>query len=159
MKITPKTEAEIEAEAAKRGAWAPGVYDAEIMTAIEGVSAKGNDMITLTLTVYHPDDGAQRQMKDWLVDAMAFKVRHCCEAAGLLADYEAGDLDAWKLEGKPVKAKLGTETYRTDDGRSGTRNKVVDYVPDRTNAPPRTPARAPATVGAKGEDFDSDIPF
>lgn len=157
MKINPKTEAELEAEAAKRGAWAPGVYDAEIMTAVEGVSSKGNDMITLSLTVYHPDDGVHRQMKDWLVDAMAFKLRHCCEAAGAITDYEAGDLEAWKLEGKPVRVKLGTETYKTDDGRSGTRNKVLDYVPNRDSS--SRPAARPAAPSGKARDFDDDIPF
>ena len=162
MKFTPKTEDELRAEAEKRGAWSPGVYDAEIISATEKVSAAGNEMIELLLNVYHPDDGAQRQVKDWLVSVPggAFKVRHCCESAGLSADYDAGSLDAWKLESKPVKVKLKVETFQTDDGPRQT-NKVADYVASAVPAAPRAPARqpAPASAAPARRDFDDDIPF
>lgn len=159
MRFTPKSEAELDAEAAKRGAWAPGVYDAEIFTATEAVSAKGNDMIAMVVNVFHPDDGGQKQVKDWLLEAMAYKLRHCCCAAGLTDAYEAGTLEAWQLEGKPVKVKLGTEAYKTDDGRAGTKNKIVDYVVSSDAAHVRPAAPRAAAKSAPSDPFGEDIPF
>jgi hypothetical protein len=159
VKFSPKSEEELRAEAEKRGAWPNGVYDAEIVSAEEKISSKGNDMIEMTLNVYHED--TQRQMKDWLVEAMAFKLRHCCEAAGLSAAYEAGTLDAWQLESKAVKVKLTTETYIGTDGVSRKRNKIADYVTtEPAHAPARTAASAPPRPATKPADpFGDDIPF
>jgi hypothetical protein len=157
MKFTPKSEADIQAEADKRGAWPPGIYDAEIVTAVDGVSKAGNDMITLTLSVFEPDTGAPRTMFDWLVEAMAFKVRHCADAAGLTAEYEKGELLAWQLEAKAVKVKLGIDNFTREDGTAGKRNKVLDYVVSR-DPQPRAVAPARAAPTPK-KDFDDDIPF
>jgi len=160
VKFAPRSEEELRAEAEKRGAWPNGVYDAEIVSAEEKISSKGNDMIEMTLNVYHED--TQRQMKDWLVEAMAFKLRHCCDAAGLSDAYEAGTLDAWQLESKSVKVKLTTESYIGSDGVSRKRNKIADYVapevataraPTRASAPANRPASKPA------DPFGDDIPF
>ena len=154
MKFAPKTEEEIRKEQEKRGAWPPGIYDAEVTSAVDKISKSGNDMIELTLQVYHPDDGATRQVFDWLVEAMAFKLRHFCEATGLSAAYDAGSLEAWQLEGKSVKVKLGI-----DAKAEIKRNKVMDYVVS-TDAPHVRPApmRAPAT-SKPADPFGDDIPF
>lgn len=155
MKFAPKTEDEIRKEQEKRGAWPPGVYDAEIVSAVEKLSKAGNDMIEMTLQVYHPDDGATRQVFDWLVEAMAFKLRHCCEAAGLADAYEAGSLEAWQLEGKSVKVKLGI-----DPKAEIKRNRVVDYVvsTDAQHVRP-APARAATAASKPADPFGDDIPF
>lgn len=156
MRFTPKSEEELRAEAEKRGAWPNGVYDAEIVTAEEKVSSKGNDMIEMTLNVYFDD--TQRQMKDWLVEAMAFKLRHCCEAAGLSDSYESGTLEAWALEGKSVKVKLTTEAFIGNDGVSRKRNKIADYVvTESVGARAAAPASKPASKAS--DPFGDDIPF
>lgn len=158
MKFAPKSEDEIRAEAEKRGAWPNGVYDAEIVTAEDKITSKGNDMIEMTLNVYHED--TQRQMKDWLVEAMAFKLRHCCEAAGLSSAYDGGSLEAWQLEGKSVKVKLTTESYIGTDGVSRKRNKIADYVVAETaQAPARGPAPSRAAASKPADPFGDDIPF
>lgn len=153
MKFTPKSEDEIRAEAEKRGAWPPGVYDAEITSAIEKLSKAGNDMIELTLQVYHPEDGATRQVFDWVLEAVAYKLRHCCEAAGLSAAYEAGSLEAWQLEGKSVKVKLGI-----DAKAEIKRNKIMDYVVS-SDAPHVQPTRAAAAAAKPSDPFGESIPF
>ena len=160
MKFAPKTEDEIRKEQEKRGAWPPGVYDAEISTAIEKVSSTGNDMIELTLQVYHPDDGSQRQVYDWLVATPggAYKVRHCCEAAGLRDAYESGSVEPYQLEGKSVRVKL-----MIDAKSEIKRNRVQDYVVDAPAAPVRAPAPARAAAAAAAskpsDPFGDDIPF
>lgn len=158
MKFAPKSEEEIRKEQESRGAWPPGIYDAEITTATEKVSSSGNDMIELTLQVYHPEDGATRQVFDWLVATPggAYKVRHCCVAAGLADAYESGSLEPWQLEGKSVKVKLNINAKAEIK-----RNRVQDYVVS-TDAPHVQPVRAAA--GAKptskpDDPFGDDIPF
>mgnify|MGYP003527094276 CR=1 FL=1 len=155
MKFAPKTEDEIRKEQEKRGAWPPGVYDAEIVSAVEKLSKAGNDMIEMTLQVYHPDDGATRQVFDWLLEAMAYKLRHCCEAAGLADAYEGGSLEAWQLEGKSVKVKLGI-----DPKAEIKRNRDVDYVvsTDAQHGRP-TPTRAATAASKPADPFGDDIPF
>lgn len=155
MKFAPKTEDEIRKEQEKRGAWPPGIYDAEITSAVEKLSKAGNDMIEMTLQVYHPDDGATRQVFDWLLEAMAYKLRHCCEAAGLSDAYNAGSLEAWQLEGKSVKVKLGI------DAKSEIkRNKVLDYVVSSDAPSVRAPVQRAAAGASKPDDpFGDDIPF
>lgn len=156
MKFAPKTEEELRAEAEKRGAWPPGIYDADITSAVEKLSKAGNDMIELTLQIYHPEDGATRQVFDWLLEAMAYKLRHCCEAAGLSDAYNAGSLEAYQLEGKSVKVKLGIDTKAEIK-----RNRIIDYVV--SNDPPHVQsarAAAGARPASKPDDpFGSDIPF
>lgn len=156
MKFAPKTEEEIRAEAEKRGAWPPGIYDAEITSAVEKLSKAGNDMIELTLQVYHPEDGATRQVFDWLLEAMAYKLRHCCEAAGLSDAYNAGSLEAYQLEGKSVKVKLGIDTKAEIK-----RNRIMDYVVNN-DAPHVQPVRAAAgarPASKPADPFGDDIPF
>jgi hypothetical protein len=157
VKVTPRTEHEIQAESASRGPWPRGVYDAEIKSATEGQSKAGNDMITLLLNVYGPD-GTMRQMQDWLVDAMAHKVRHCAEAAGQLTAYDAGELQAYSLEGQAVKVKVGIDTKG-----ERPRNKIDDYVPGIASIvpPARKPVARPMASASSGgaRDLDDEIPF
>jgi hypothetical protein len=154
MKFAPKTEDEIRKEQEKRGAWPPGIYDAEIVSAVEKLSKAGNDMIEMTLQVYHPDDGTTRQVYDWLLEAMAYKLRHCCEAVGLSDAYDSGSLEAWQLEGKSVRVKLGI-----DAKAEIKRNKVMDYVVEEPAAPARAPVQRAASASKPADPFGDDIPF
>lgn len=156
MKFTPRTEEDIKAEAEKRGPWPAGIYDAEIFTAEDGISKAGNDMITICLNVYHPD-GERRQVFDWLVEAMAYKLRNCAAACNLMAKYEVGELQAWEMEGRSVKVKIGI-----DAKGEIKRNKVMDYVvlegASATSAP-SAPRKAVTETESKKADLDDDVPF
>lgn len=121
MQFTPKTENEI-IEAAL---WPEGVYDFEIVEASDTISKKGNEMIALSLRVYDAN-GGHRFVNDYLLESMAFKLRHCAYACGLGSDYENGFLAAEKFVGRSGKLKLGVEKPRDD--KYPPKNTVRDYI-------------------------------
>ncbi len=146
MKLTPKTDKEI----AEEGLLPPGIYDAEVAEAEEATSRKGNDMIVAKLKVYHGDK--YRNVTDYLMEAMARKLRNAADVMGLLPDYEAGRLVADDMVGKPVRVKIGIE--KDKNKQYPDKNSVLDYVRgDGAAAPVRAPARAAAT------DLSDEIPF
>jgi hypothetical protein len=148
MRLNPKSEQEI----AEEGLLPPGVYDAEFGAAEEAVSAKGNDMIKARLKVYHGE--SFRWVTDYLMEAMARKLRNAAAATGLLADYEAGKLSADDLVGKPVQVKIGIE--KDKNGTYPDKNNILDYV--RGDGAAAAPAKARSSGGGSVA-LDDDIPF
>jgi hypothetical protein len=161
MRLNPKTDEEFAKEGSgPRELLRDGTYDFDVHEATEGVSSTGNDMITVTLNVYD-QHGVARKIYDYLVDgAMGWKVRHCAEACGLLSRYEAGHLDADDLVGKQGRVKIGRESARGD---YAAKNRVVDYVADKSARPPSqaAPAGAKSAPAARqaARDIDDEIPF
>jgi methylmalonyl-CoA mutase N-terminal domain/subunit len=124
-----------------------GVYDVEVIEAIDQVSKNDKEMIRLTIAVWSGDRVVNR-IYDYLLDEMPAKLRHACDAFGLLAKYETGSLRAFDFEGRVGKAKIGIEVDK--NGVYPDKNKIDDYVcreakhlADQNNAPPA----------------DSDLPF
>lgn len=157
MRFTPKTENEIQAE----NLFPDGDYDFEVVEAKDGQSKRGSDMITINMKVYGPN-GRTQFVRDYLLEAMAYKLRHFCEATGLLADYDAGTLTDGKVMGRTGRVKLVTESGRknpTTGADYPARNAVKDYVTDgaKPNIPPVTAGGGP-TDGSGGME-DDDIPF
>lgn len=165
MKLKPKSEQEVAAG----GLWTAGTYDFEILEADEQESRAGNDMIKLKVAIYNAE-GRRRTVFDYLMDteSMSYKLRHCAAAAGLLADYEQGELHAEELVGRTgackVSIRKATEEYPAQ-------NQISDYiVPKEGAAPAEKPQRQPAMAGAGGgpswtaprpgqDDLNDDIPF
>ena len=137
MKFQPKTEAEI----AESNLWPAGEYDFGVIDATEKVSKSGNPMVEVGLAVYN-EEGQQRRVTDYLMEAMAFKLRHFCEAVGLLHEYEAGMLDPDALVGK-----TGRVVLKQDPARDGynPKNSVKDYVV--------------GAVATKRVDLDDELPW
>lgn len=165
MNFTPKTEEEL----ARESLLSAGTYPFEVLEAIEQVSKKGNEMIKLKLNVFG-QSGEQVHVYDYLLESMAFKLRHFAEAAGLLRDYEAGKLDAQACVGKNGFVKLEIE----EQLGYVPRNTVKDYAkPDASLSrggnggekpvqPPIHNARHTASMAAQAPavgQFDDDIPF
>ena len=130
MRFQPKTEEEINSD----GLLSDGKYGFVISLATEKVSkTSGKDMIELTVRVYK-DDGSFVQVFDYLTEGMAFKLRHACEACGLLAAYEAGELDANSFIGKEGFLKLKTQKGALKDKgdpngeRYPDKNVIADYI-------------------------------
>ena len=121
MKFNPKTEKEIN----DAGLWPNGVYAFKVMDAEERVSKAGNDMIVLKLKVYN-NDGGCIHVDDYLLESMAFKLRHAAEACGLLPEYEAGDLSASNFDW--AEGRLRLKIQRQKDGTYQDKNVVADYV-------------------------------
>ena len=148
MQVKPKTEKEI----AEANLWPAGIYDFEIIEAEEATSKNDRDMIAMRVRVYHPD-GSPATLRDWLVDddRMAYKVRHCAEACGLLVEYEKGVLLARDLMGRTGKCKVGIQKDR--NGQYPDRNSISDYVVGEKAG------NAPAPAARKVAPIDDEIPF
>lgn len=133
MRFTPKTEE----ECTKFTLLPAGIYDFEVTAARNKISSKGNDMIELELNIFHDDGTAS--VRDYLMEAVAYKMRHFCAAAGLMPQYEAGELEdidcigatgKVKLEISKGKKKPDSEEFYSD------KNGVKDYVVPEGGAKP-----------------------
>jgi hypothetical protein len=146
MKFQPKTEAQLIEENLSP----EGEYDFEVVGAIEKMSKTGNDMIELKLRVYVGDK--ERIIFDYLLEAMAFKLIHFCEATGLSAVYEAGQLTAEDCIGQSGKLNL---VIQEGKGGFASKNSVGDYIV--SSEPVQARKSQPATTVS---NFDGDeIPF
>jgi len=162
MKFTPMTADEL----ARASLLPAGTYGFEVINALDKISKTGNEMIELKLNVFGNDSEAH--VFDYLLEKMAFKLRHFAECVGLLADYENGALDAYRCNGKVGMLKLGIEP---GNEAYGPKNVVKDYIPPEKaveKAPAPTPdiprKLKPDEFNAKhGLDaskvFDDDIAF
>jgi hypothetical protein len=127
MQFKPKTEKEI----AEENLWPLDFYQVEVVGAEDSVSrASNNEMIALELKAYN-DSGQFIFVKDYLLEKLAFKLRHAAEAFGLLTEYGSGVLQASDFydETKPVKratAKIGIQKDKA--GKYPDKNVIMDYV-------------------------------
>jgi hypothetical protein len=118
MKFQPKTKDEFNAERLL----AKGTYDGLIIKAEEKKSAKGNDMIALTVQVY---SGSQSVLvNDWLL-AGSQKLLDFCETTGLADAYMRGEVDADMVTQRNVSVKVGVEEAK---GEFPAKNKISAYV-------------------------------
>jgi hypothetical protein len=147
MKFQPKSADDIKRESLIE----PGEYDFEVLSAEDKVSKSGNEMIAVKLAVYV--DGKARHAKDWLMEKMAFKLRHFCEATGLLAKYEAGDFTAADCQGRAGKVRIVIQ----DNPEFGPQNVVKDYVVAKQLETAMTPVVKPMSAAEKAHE--DSIPF
>jgi len=125
MKFKPKTEKEI----AEANLWPKGDYAFEILEADETTSNSGRDMIKMKVKVFN-DAGKSQNIFDYLMpDVMEYKLRHIAEAAGLLNDYERGELQAYTLVGKTGFCKVGVSVDKS--GAYPDKNSIADYLVDK----------------------------
>jgi len=145
MKFTPKSEAALVKENDERNTlWPKGEYDFEVVNYEDTVSKKsGADMIHLELKVYHPDGGSQT-IHDYLLASMMHKLRHACEAIGILDRFEEGTLEARDFDGGVGKVMLKIDKAKPNSGYRD-KNSVDDYL--KPAARPTAPARG-AMAGA-----------
>lgn len=145
MRVDPKTEQEVE----EAGLLPAGEYDFEVIEAEDTTSKKGNDMLVLTLSI-EDGDGRSHKVIDYLVDAVAYKVRHFASAVGMLKEYEAGNIPAHLLKGRTGKCKLRLEPAKGD---FRAKNSVNDYVKESGGNGAAPPAKFVP------QELDDDIPF
>jgi len=159
MRFSPMTEADLD----RASLLEPGVYPFEVIAANEEISKAGNEMIKMKINVVGPN-GQQAHIYDYLMEKLAFKLRHFCEATGLLAKYEAGTLSELDCEGKAGFVKIKIDAA---NGSYSAKNSVQDYVkPDAAPAPtPDIPRKLkPEEFNAKhgldaSQAFDDDLTF
>ncbi len=118
MQFKPVSEKELK----QASLLPPGIYDCEVVEATNSVSTSGNDMIVLKLKVFD-NNGGSRFVRDFLLEKMAYKLRHAAVAFKLSDEYEKGELIASDFVGKTAKCKIRI---------NGEYNNVQDYVvPDK----------------------------
>ena len=122
MNFKPKTEDQLKSERLIMD----GVYPFEVMEAKDACSKAGNDMIALNLCIFL-EDGSTRNLMDFLMEKMMYKLLHFCRETGLGGRYESGDLTPDDCQGKTGYVKIGSQV-RKDTGE--IQNTVKDYVPD-----------------------------
>lgn len=165
MKITPKTQEEIDAmnlfpvgeygfevlEKATLGT--DELFTKDALSKVKADGSGGNEMIVLVLNVFHPD-GYSRVVIDYLLEAMPKKLRNACYACGLGDKYEAGDFVAQDFIGKQGNLKLSIQSGKLKDDGSGEKypdkNNVADYILTDQASPVPT---------ARTKDFEDEIPF
>lgn len=138
MKFAPKTEQELY------NLLPAGIYDCEVMEAEDKVSTAGNDMIAMRLSVFDKD-GKRHTVKDYLMEKLAYKLRHAAYAFGLSEDYEKGTLEGIDMQGKAGKVKI--KITRDPEGKYPDKNEVVDYIVPPEGAKTVTKAQRDATLG------------
>jgi hypothetical protein len=112
-------------EIADRKLLPKGVYDFEILDALEKTSGAGNEMIELTVSVSKNGNGPGRTLADYLLPKRPEKLRHCCAACELMAEYDSGSLCDGDFKGKRGRLKLAVEKGR---GGYPDRNIIEDYL-------------------------------
>lgn len=149
MRFQPKTEK----EAAEANLYPKGDYDFEVLEAEDTKSNAGNDMIKLKARVFSPDGTASRTVTDYLLEAMAFKLRHFAACMNVMAQYEEGRLSASDLVGRVGRCSLDIEPEsKGKDGKTfPPKNVIKDYLVP-AGAGGNRPVREPGDDNPFGED-------
>lgn len=133
LKFTPMSDEEIK----RAGLIASGTYDFEVVTAEEKTSKKGNPMIVVSLKVFV--GGAERPMKDWLLEIFPKKFKHFLYGVGCSRMYDDGDLDPTALVGRTGKVVVGVE----EQAGYNPKNVVEDYIVAGKEPEPKKQAAIP----------------
>lgn len=121
MQFQPKTENDC------KGSFKPipkGEYDFEVLEASDETSKSGNDMIKINMAIWQGDRVLCRVF-DYLLPAMEAKLRHACDACGLLDRYQSGNLQASDFMGRTGKVKIKIKKATAEYAE---KNEVEDYV-------------------------------
>lgn len=125
MKITPKTEEQLnESRLLPDGEYPFTVLDSDEIPS-KSEKNRGKMMFALKLNVHGPD--GDQHVYDYFADWFSeWKLRHFAETTGLLADYEAGELNGamGAFAGRTGYVLIKTEPA----GKYPAKNVVDDYV-------------------------------
>lgn len=120
MKFNPKNDIELN----NFKLLPRGEYYFEVIKAKDRVSSAGNEMIELELDVY-ADDGKKSRVFDYLLEIVAYKLKHFCQAVGLSNEYDIGNLSADMCIGRSGRCKVEIKHDKT--GEYSDKNIIRDY--------------------------------
>lgn len=149
MHFKPKTENDIARERLRPD----GEYPFTVYSAIEKVSKAGNPMIVVELDVFDPM-GNQFSVTDYLMESMAFKLRHFCYGIGLSAEYDNGTLEAAAIVGRSGSLKL---SFQEANGNFPPKNVVKDYIKEPSGSAPKQTIKPVAAAPIQPDP--NDPPF
>lgn len=102
-----------------------GDADFETISAEEKKSSAGNDMIVLRNAIYQGGE-IKCYIFDYLLELVAFKLRHYCQSTGLIEKYQSGELTANDCIGKIGRCKIDIQSDK--DGKHPDKNVIKDYL-------------------------------
>lgn len=144
MKFKPKSDEELNAF----DLFPAGEYDFEVIKALDEVSKKGNEMIKLELDIYSANGGKTRVF-DYLLESVAYKIKHFCKETGLMNLYEQGSLSADICKNKSGRCTIGIQKDKT--GEYPDKNVVKDYG--------KKGSKINHSLNMQDDISDSEIPF
>jgi len=150
MKFNPKTEKQLVEE----NLLPDGVYDFRVMEAKDTQSRGGNDMIALKLEIY--TDAGSRTVFDYLLEKMAFKLRHFCAAVGQMEAYESGTMRAENLVDLCGQCRLMQQPAKDS---YPAKNAVRDYIVPKAKGGEHASEPATESAPASPDGGKDDIPF
>lgn len=121
MNFTPKKDEELHSSFEL---FPKGEYDFDVVKAEEQTSSKGNEMIKLEIDIYDPN-GRKSRVFDYLLESVAYKLKHFCITTGLTTEYEAGNLTAEMCLNRSGRCMIGIQQDKT--GKYDDKNIVKDY--------------------------------
>ena len=154
---------EEEAQKARFQLFENGVYKAAIEHAESKTSSKGNPMCVILMRIWNAN-GDVKEIRDWLLTtpSMIWKLRHVCEAVGLLKEFDEKKFQPEMLIGKDVMVDLiiqkGKEISfeklgnKAPGAKYNDQNRVNDYIASREDK-----GMKPLPLVEK--EFDDIIPF
>lgn len=128
MQFTPKTEEQVSRLLAE------GLYQYEVIKAVEKVSKNGNPMIELLLKIFDDESGRTSLVTDYLMvhPDMEHKIRHFCYSNDLVSNYEKGRLDDVMCVGQVGKCRI--RIRKDKEGKYPDKNVIADYVMNEETA-------------------------
>ena len=136
-----------------------GVYDFSVSEAKDAISKRtGNPMIKLTLVIWDKN-GDKRFITDYIMTSYMRKLKHFCDATGLIDKYNEGSLTATDCLDKTGKLKLVIKNEI--DSPYPPQNEVQDYVKKESVIAQNGLYKTMAEVANNATEFkdDVDIPF
>ena len=129
-----------------------GEYDAEIVSAEETKSKKGNDMWKLAVKVW-TGGGGPRVIFDYIVNpGTIYKLKQLASALGKRDLFDSGDMGTQEVTGESVRVSIKTETDKT--GQFEDKNVVARYLPQSAGV-----THSQNGTASKGGVDDEEIPF
>jgi hypothetical protein len=150
MRFLPKNENELS------NVIDAGVYSFEITEASDEVSKAGNEMIKLKVLIYESEVVATC-IFDYLMEKVAYKLRHCCDACGLLDKYDTGELTSMQFIGKTGKCNVAIQKDET--GKYPDKNTIKDYVKRELSQAVDEAKRVNPVAGEGPVNSKDDLPF
>lgn len=131
MQFSPKQESELN----NFVLFPKGDYDFEVIKAHDKTSMSGNDMIELELDIFD-SNGNKCRVYDYLLEKIAYKLKHFCDSVGLTTEYEKGTLVADMCLNRNGKCRVDIKHDNT--GVYSDKNIIKDYLPadiDKSDLP------------------------
>jgi len=149
MRFVPKTDQELNSLSLIQ----PGIYNFEILEALDTISRAGNEMIKLKLKVW-THDGSERIIFDYILPNFPFKLKCFAQTCGLLDKYELGNIEA-----NDCLSKLGKLEIEIEKGKSIIKDngEHINY-PDR-NTVKNYMIKKELSTKEIVHELDDDLPF